>query len=82
MRIMTASSAVNSQSWRPLKKYAMPGIEITAASEASDEYLVRVATDSQIAQEIIASFQSIANITPREVATPLPPRKSNQIGAT
>ena len=47
---MAANRAENSHNCRPLKTYAIPGKDIAVISDASDEYLLSMATEDQISK--------------------------------
>ena len=54
---------------------ARSGTVVAAVSAATEEYLVTKAIDAQIVTKVSPIHGSSARLTPRNVATPFPPRK-------
>ena len=62
------------------RKIAAIGALAALVKDASEDILLSPATNNQIKQQIIPIIKDSAIVTPRNVATPLPPLNLSHIG--
>ena len=62
------------------RNIAAIGALAALVKDASEDILLRIATNNQTKQQIIPIIKDSAIVTPRNVATPLPPLNLSHIG--